>query len=591
MDTKEIKNTPIWELYEKGRTYHRMTNIYVDTDRNYRFYNGNQWEGANLGGVEPVQLNFIRSIVNYKCAVIHDNLYAINYSSLNFENREFRKAAVHYCELLNGYAARVWERDKIDIKGREISLDAAVNDEGIMFVYFDTDKMTPVNEVFNKSDVYYGNENDDDIQAQPYILIKKRIPVVNAIELALSYGMSEGKTQYIIGDHDNFEEAGEAAKEELDPMVTIIYKFYKMNGTVHFSIASRLVEITKDNDMGITLYPIAHFTWQKKKGSARGEGEVRSLIPNQIEVNKTMMRRVLVAKQTAYPKTVVDESKIANPSEISKVGAVIKASGQTVEDIHKIVGIIPPAQMSADVKLLQDDLTNLSRELAGAGETATGQVDPESASGRAILAVQNATRQPLTMQRAGFKIFIEDLARIWLEFLIANAENGVNMEEEFTDEATGEEGVRLVNVPQTALRQLQATVKIDVTPKSEYDKFAQEQTIENLFVNGLFAPQRVGELEIYAELLDDDSVAPKMKIKEAVERIKEAQLKVAMINSRAQVMQQRANMFINGDPDEQASLLADAAMQAQAMQEAEMPVEETDEDFDEEAYEGLEEEE
>lgn len=590
MDIKEIKSTPIWELYEKGRTYHRMTDVYSDTDRNYRFYNGNQWEGANLGGIEPVQLNFIRSIVNYKCAVIHDNLYAINYSSLNFENREFRKAAVHYCELLNGYAARVWERDKIDIKGREISLDAAVNDEGIMFVYFDTEKMTPVNEVFNKSDVYYGNENDPDIQAQPYILIKKRIPVVNAIELAESYGMSEGKTQYIIGDHDNFEEAGEAAKEELDPMVTIIYKFYKMNGTVHFSIASRLVEITKDNDMGITLYPIAHFLWQRKKGSARGEGEVRSLIPNQIEVNKTMMRRVLVAKQTAYPKTVVDESKIANPSEISKVGAVIKASGQTVEDIHKIVGIIPPAQMSADVKLLQDDLTNLSRELAGAGETATGQVDPESASGRAILAVQNAARQPMTMQREGYKNFIEDLARIWLEFLIANAENGVNMEEEYTDEATGEEGVRLVNVPQTALRELQATVKIDVTPKSEYDKFAQEQTIENLLIQGLLSPQRVGELEIYADLLDDDSVAPKMKIKEAVERIKEEQLKVAMINSQAQMMQQRANMFLMGDPDEQASIMADAAMQAQAQQ---MPVEEefTDEDFDEEAYEGLEEEE
>ena len=63
MDIKEIKETPIWCLYEKGRNYHRMTNIYTDTDRNYRFYNGNQWEGAQLGDIEPVQKNIIKPII------------------------------------------------------------------------------------------------------------------------------------------------------------------------------------------------------------------------------------------------------------------------------------------------------------------------------------------------------------------------------------------------------------------------------------------------------------------------------------------------------------------------------------------------
>ena len=46
MDITEIKETPIWTLYEKGRNYHRRIGIYVDTDRNYRMYNGNQWEGG-----------------------------------------------------------------------------------------------------------------------------------------------------------------------------------------------------------------------------------------------------------------------------------------------------------------------------------------------------------------------------------------------------------------------------------------------------------------------------------------------------------------------------------------------------------------
>ena len=563
MDIQEIKETPIWGLYEKGRNYHRQTNIYTDTDRNYRMYNGNQWEGAKLGDVEPVQKNFIKPIVKYKVSVIHDNLYAINYSSQNYENRAFRQAAERYCEMLNGYASRIWERDKMDFKGRRVTKDAAINDEGIIYVNFDKEKMYPVNEIIKKNDIYYGNENDDDIQNQPYILIRKRMPVVNAIELALAEGMSKDKTSFIIGDTDTFEESGEAAKLELDNMVTIVYKMYKQNGTVHFSIATRWVDIAEDIDTGLSLYPIAHFNWEEKEGSARGEGEVRFLIPNQIEVNRTEVRRVLTVKYQAYPQKIVDVSKIANPQALSTVGGTIRTNGQPVDDVHRIVGTLPPAQMSPDVKLLQDDLINITRDLAGAGDIATGQVDPESASGRAILAVQQASQAPMTEQKESYKNFVEDLAKIWLEYLIVHSVDGVNLEEEVTDPNTGKKTIQLVNVPQSALGQLGAAVKIDVTPKSVYDKFAQEQTIENLLMNGLFTAQRVSELATYAEVLDDDSVAPKMKILEAIEHIKEEQRKIAEINARAQLMQQRAEQFLMGDPDAQAEQISDAQMQLQ----------------------------
>ena len=574
MDLNEIRETPIWGLYEKGRNYNRLTGLYTDTDRNHRFYNGNQWEGAKLGDVEPVQKNFIKPIVKYKCAVIHDNLYAVVYSSQNFENREFQREATRYCDMLNGYASRVWEQDKMDFKGRRVTKDAAINDEGIIYVNFDQENMMPVNEIVDKNDIYYGNENDDDIQNQPYILIRKRMPVFNAIDFALGMGMSEDKVQYIIGDNDTFEESGDAAKEELDDMVTIVYKFYKTDGTVRFSVSTRYVDIVEDEDMGIKLYPVAHFIWEEKKGSARGEGEVRYLIPNQIEVNRTEVRRVLTVKHQAYPKKVADRSKISNPSSLDTVGGTIWTHGQAVDDVHKIVGTIPPAQMSPDVVKLQEDLINVTRDLAGAGDTATGQVDPESASGRAILAVQQASQAPMTEQKESYKNFIEDLARIWLEYLIVHSVDGINMEETVTDPRTGEEYTEVVKVPQSVFEQLKATVKIDITPKSPYDRFAQEQTIEQLLMNGLFNPQRVSELEIYCKLLDDDSVAPKVKIEEAIKYIKEQQQKIAMINAQAQMMQQRAQQFLMEDPDGQAQQIADARMQLQnqqyAQQEAEL---------------------
>ena len=556
MDIMEIKETPIWSLYEKGRNYHRRVGIYVDTDRNYRMYNGNQWEGAKLGDVEPVQKNFIKPIVKYKVSVIHDNLYAIVYNSQNYENTAFRKSAERYCEMLNGYAAKVWEKDKMDFKGRRITKDAAINDEGIIYVDFDKEKMMPINEIIKKNDIYYGNENDDDIQNQPYILLRKRLPVVNAIELALNAGMSESQTEFIISDNDTFDESGEASKIEVDDMVTIVYKLYKKDGTVHYSIATRWVDIIEDVDTGLTLYPIAHFNWEEKEGSARGEGEVRYLIPNQIEVNRTEVRRVLTVKYQAYPQKVVDVSKVSNPSALNTVGGTIKTNGQPVEDVHKIVGTIPPAQMSPDVVKLQEDLINVTRDLAGAGDTATGAVNPEDASGRAILAVQQASQAPMTEQKESYKNFIEDIARIWLEYITVYSEDGINLEEKVT--VNGEETIQMVNVPQSALKQLQASVKIDVTPKGVYDKFAQEQTIENLLLQGLFNAQRRSELKAYINALDDDSVAPKMKLQEIVDHMEAEDRKIAMIQAKMQMRMQNMEQYINGDPDTQAQQLADA---------------------------------
>lgn len=583
MDIQEIKETPIWQLYEKGRNYHRRVGIYVDTDRNYNFYNGNQWAGAKLGDVEPVQKNFIKPIVKYKLSVVHDNLFAIVYSSMNHDNPEFTQIAEKICEMLNRRAAVIWERDKMDFKGRRITKDAAINDEGILYVNFDQEKKTPVNEIIKKNDIYYGNENSDDIQSQPYILIRKRMPVVNAIELALREGAGEDKIPFIIGDNDTFEESGEAAKIELDDMCTVVYKMYKKDDTVHFSVATRWAELVKDQDTGLSLYPVAHFCWEEKEGSARGEGEVRYLIPNQIEVNRTEVRRILTVKYQAYPQKVVDASKVANVDALNRVGGIIKTNNQPVDDVHKVVGTIPPAQMSPDVVKLQEDLIQMSRELAGAGDTATGLVDAENASGRAILAVQQASQAPMSEQKESYKNFLEDVGRIWLEYDIAYAEDGLDMENEVTDPMTGETYTEIVTVPQALLKQVQAAVKIDITPKGIYDKFAQEQTIENLLLQGFFNTQRLSELETYVSVLDDDAVAPKVKLKEVVDHMKEEQRRIAMIESQAQMMQQRAQQFLMDDPDGQASQIADAQMQmmmqAQPQGEEQAPAEEPQEEM------------
>lgn len=573
MDLQEIKNTDIWVLYEQCVSYCRMMGIFGDTDLNYRMYNGDQWYGLKVQGVEKVQYNFIKPIVRYKTGIVMTNLYGIVYSSENFENKAFRKNGEKICQLMNKKAARIWERDYMDLKLRLVVKDAAINDEGIIYVNVDGDTGLPVNEIINKTDIFFGNENDSNIQSQPYILIKQRKPVVEVQRLAAANGVDKSQIMHIMGDNDNMEEAGEAAKYEKDNMCTVVTKMYKDNGTVHFAQSTRYVDIKKDTNSGLTYYPVAHLLWEEKKGSARGEGEVRQLIPNQLETNKTAMRRALTVKNTAYPQKVVNIEKISNPDQLNAVGGIIKVKGgAAVDDVAKIFAHVNPAQMSSDVEKLQNELIQSTRELAGAGEIATGDVNPENASGRAILAVQQAAQQPLTEHLQYVKGFVEDLARIWLD-VITVYNDTIQLEEEQTDQITGEEIIVLVEVQKATLQALQASVRVDITPKGAFDKYAQEQSMENLLTSGLFSTQRMPELKLYVKTLDDDSVMPKKKLETLIEEWEKEQQKIAMIDAEARLIQQRAQQFLMGDPDGQSSMMADAVMQLQ-MQGQQMPAEE-----------------
>lgn len=558
----DIPKTDTWELFERGRDYLRRMNVYSDTDLNYRMYNGDQWAGAIIDGIEKAQYNFIETIVNYKVSTINQNLWQIHFSSENFEQKEFRKNAKKVCDLLDKKASKVWEKDQMDTKVRDVSKDSAINDEGVMYVYYDEDTQSPVNEVLNKNDIQFANEQSIDIQSQPYIIISRRKPVVSVKELAKQEGCSDEELKNIVSDNDMQDQAGVDAKQEKDDMVTFVTKMWKQDGTVWYQSATKYVDIEKPKDSGLTLYPISHFIWKDKKGWSRGEGEVRNLIPNQLELNKTLARSLLAIKQCAYAQKVVNMDKIANPTSVNQVGGIIKTkNGATVEDVSKIFTYIQPASMSTDVSKVMSDLINITRELKNAGDIATGGINPEQASGKAILAVQQASQQPLNEQAIGLKKFIEDIARIWLDMWTVYTPDGMKLEEEVTDQETGEEYTQIVDVPASMLENLKGTVRIDITPTSPYDKYARELSIENMFKAGMFNIQKLPELKIYADILPDDSTMPKQEILDAIDKMEEEQEKIAMINAQAQMMQQRASQFLGGDVNQQAQMINDAMTQ------------------------------
>lgn len=499
--------TDVWNEYQKGVDYNYRQDLYNKTDKNFKFYLGNQWENAKLGGIQPITLNIIQSIVKYKVGVVKTNSYQIYFNSDTYENDTERRKLQDLCDSLNRFANRTWEKNQVDKIVRNCVDDACIDSEGIVYFYEDNDNIVP--EQVDKTNIYYGNENDDNIQTQPYIIISFRRTVDEVKEEAKKNGMSDEELEKIIPDEEYHEQAGKDKRvDEISPMCLVLLKLYKKDGTIWAKKCTRLANVMNDSNLKIKLYPVAHYNWIRVKGSSRGQGEVEYLIPNQIEINKTATRRALAVKLGAFPKLVANTKYIKNTKALNSVGTTIELNELNADDVNKVVNYLKPAQMSTDAYNLQKELIDDTQNLAGAGDNVTGNIDPTQTSGKAILAVQQASQQPINSQVEAYKTFIEDIARIWFEMLKAYSVDGIKLTKEEKDYANDTTYNTQYILDYEELNKLELDLKIDITPKSAFDKYAMEVSLENLLSAGQIT------FEEYVNALPEDSTMPKSKLKE-----------------------------------------------------------------------------
>ena len=475
---------------------------------------------------------------------INLNEFAINYSSENFDDPAFQMEAEQICDKLNRYAAVIWEKSNMATLLRKVSKRACINSEGIVYVNVDENN-NPECEVLKKNNVYYGNENDEDIQSQPYIIISKRVPLMQAIEAARLNNVNENEIKNIIPDSNVQYESGDNAKNEVDDKVTILTKLWKKNGVVYVSKSTKFVDIVKAESTKMKYYPLAHLVWESVEGSARGQGEVKYIIPNQIEINKTLMRIALATKIGSYPIKVIAVDKVLNPNSIDKVGATIKVQGMTVDDVKKYVGYIQPAPLNTTSDNLLTNLITVTRELAGAGDIATGNINPEQASGRSILAVQQASQLPLTEQSTALKQLCEDIAKIFFDIWQTYNKNGMTLydEKSVEFEESGIKETKIEKVPykvsSEVLNKLRVCVKIDITPKSAYDKLALEQSLENILKNQYIS------FKEYVNALPFDSSMPKSILERILRNREVEQQKINQIEQEGNNIQSKLTHYLN----------------------------------------------
>lgn len=505
---EDEKKTDIWEKYESGRDHHNALNMYENTEQNWNFYNGDQWAGFFRQSKKRHMptYNIIKPTTNYKTAMIAKTSNAIIYSDMAGEQAN---AAV--TKALTEYAAKQWEKSKMDSVMWDIVKRGAVAGDSYLYWY---DNRKPVNSIvqklqpelkhllINNTNVYFADEQNLNINEQDWIIISERVSVSKLRKLAKKYGCTQEQINMIVSDEDTDTQVGEdkaqEVKSKLGKCTSLLY-MEKTEQGIQFCRSTQQVIYQKMTLIpGLDMYPLIPFQWETKIGSCRGISAVEHMIPNQKSINEALFRLESALKDMAFPKMAYDENAISNPSDLTTVGATIAVKELQQNPVRNVVDFLNPPVINNMASTFIDNMINQTRQLEGAGDAATGQIDPTQASGEAIKTARDQAAIPLNEQMARYKQFIEDIALLWYKMWCVYCEQGMEVQ---TADGT-------MNISQDVLKAMDINIKVDVSPIDPYSIMAEDSNLLTMLSN-----QQI-TFEEFVNALSPNTNLPKSKLEE-----------------------------------------------------------------------------
>ena len=556
---EEIKVEPchIWKKYEKGIDYLTRKRLIDRTTRNWNFFVGKQWEGLESGGEELPFFNFIHPNVMRKVTTIYSNKMAVNYTDM-----EGRNDMQPVYDRLQQMFSNDWEKANEDVLMRQTLKEAAITGDGIQ--YFGSGNMEDVQSLQNTS-ILYGDESETNIQKQPYIIIHQRETVASVRKQARKNGISDEQIALIVPDQltenviGNRQEVNEDTDSSASKVTTLIY-MCKKEGIVHVAKCTKNVIYEEEHPIqttmpdgtpgrGLKRYPVLKLSWEDYPNDARGVSQVEVLIPNQIEINKTLARRSMTTKLTAYPRLAYD-TNIRNPEALQKVGAPIEVQTGGVSSVSQMISYLNPAQSSGEPKLLTDDLLEITQELSGSGDTTMGNIDLQRVAAAAVIAVNDKAESMHDETVAKLEMFVEDMANLWVELwqvyhpegltVIMSRPETVPAVDPITGEPKiGPDGLPVmetkdVDVPVTItseqLDELKPRTRIDVSKDNSFTREAAQTVLDGFLEKGHITPEE------YVEIVPDTSPVPKAALENVFKRRKEEMAQMQMPPMQPQAM-------------------------------------------------------
>ena len=502
--TKECSAQTIWSKYQKSLDYLRLKNVKEKTDKNWNFYVGKQWEGISVkegtNKDELPQMNIIKPVGRYKVSVLAQRKMIARYTDLKtYTDPEVQARNAEICKQMSTVFADSWQKSKMDGIVRKMLKASFI--QGDSYVYFGDEDINKKPTVLPNTSVLLGDENITNIQAQPYIIIRQRLGVEVVKAKAKENGISQDVCDTIVGDSDTVEEI--VNTYEVSDKVTSIVYMQKIDGIVNVARTTKNVvyeefhpiqqkKEDKYEGRGQKLYPIIAMIWEEKPNTARGISEVEQMIPNQLEINKNLVRRGMSIKISAFPRLAYDLSAIQNESDLDTVGAKIGVNGGDARSINQMVSYLQAAPIAGDAKIFTDELMANTRELAGAGEFATGNINPERTSGAAIVAIREQAQLPLSEQQSMVEEFVIDKALIDYDRLVTFNTGDVPMGD--------------VVMPMSELAMIEPDIKIDISDDGAWSKALEQQNLDSLLEREYITfPE-------YIDLIPESANLPKTRI-------------------------------------------------------------------------------
>lgn len=422
------KVTKAWNQYETCLKFKKKIKLLQKCENNEKFYSGNQWFGINAKDLPKTQINFIKQISDYKQSqILSEDLTFLftpqDYTTEDSDGKSKDNQLKKSYDAFNAFA----ESLKNNINQNQINTDvidsAKLTGGGGAFYYWDNsvklgNKVLAIGDVraniLDSSNYFPCDVNNKDAQSQEYIIISGRENVAKLRREAKENGVSETDIKKIVSDEDVDNEAFEYSKINQDDgkKATILIKMWRDydTNTIHFSKCTKLIEIKKDTDTELEIYPVAWINWEVKKASAFGISEVETLINNQVSLNKMLAFTIRNHALTGYPKMLINRAKVVGGIN-NNIGGIISVN---TDDVRGAVQYLQPPTSSGETYRLFETLLNETKNSVGANENALGESPAQNAS--AIIALQKQSGIPLENIRRNYRQYLTQVARIYEHF-------------------------------------------------------------------------------------------------------------------------------------------------------------------------------
>ncbi len=522
MAKRSITPEQVFREFEQGVAFKNglgKRGLYEQNRLNERFFVGDQWRGANCGDERPlVRYNIIKRIGEYKMSVVGSTPVTVNYTAEGVANTlSMRQAteqvhhrlaegdqtalsALSHEEEINAVVTAMSDyfsvtAGRVGLEGlkEQVLRNAYQTGTGILYTYWDDGVATgqfadhgrtqPIHgdiacEVLDVENVYFGDPTLEDVQAQPYILIARRQPVESLRQEARYYGASAADVAGIKPDDERGYTAGNVANgvAEGSRKATVITRFWKApaedgSGVVVKAIKTCRGQVIRPTwELGVRLYPLASFPWERRRGCAYGDSEITYLIPNQIAINRMMTASAWAVMMMGMPIMVVNGDVVTTPIT-NDPGQIVPVYG-SAQEVDSAIHYVKPPDFSSQFDSMSNSLIINTLNQAGVNSAVLGDITPNNMS--AIVAVREAAMMPLTMVSQRFHRFVEEVARIFAEFWVTQYGcRRLKMEDG--------RGVWYLPFEAKRYRDLILNVQVTVGASALWSENQALQTLDNLF--------------------------------------------------------------------------------------------------------------